>query len=142
MQPDAHTPNRANWLRNGNRPGNPLGSPRCGAMTRCGTPCRAPGVHKRDGIYGRCRLHGGCSTGPKTPEGRERARMANYKGGSYSDETRRFYRAYRLKMKQVLAFLRTIERNRERWNRRLEGRQHWDEPLHVLAEIFRNDRPT
>ena len=30
-------------------------SPRCGARTRAGTPCRAPAVrHKR-----RCRLHGG-----------------------------------------------------------------------------------
>lgn len=35
---------------------------RCGAKTRAGTPC------KRRDIYasGRCRLHGGLSTGPKS----------------------------------------------------------------------------
>jgi hypothetical protein len=38
----------------------------CGAKTRAGTPC------KRRDIYssGRCRMHGGLSTGPKTPEGK------------------------------------------------------------------------
>lgn len=39
---------------------------RCGAKTRTGTPCR-----RRALINGRCRNHGGCSTGPKSPEGRE-----------------------------------------------------------------------
>jgi hypothetical protein len=41
---------------------------RCGAKTRMGSPCQAPSVHGRD----RCRMHGGLSTGPKTPEGRAR----------------------------------------------------------------------
>ena len=42
---------------------------RCGAKNRKGTPC------KRVDIYasGRCKLHGGHSTGPKTPEGKARA---------------------------------------------------------------------
>jgi len=42
---------------------------RCGAKNRRGTPC------KRVDIYasGRCKLHGGCSTGPTTPEGKARA---------------------------------------------------------------------
>ncbi|WP_354540881.1 HGGxSTG domain-containing protein [Roseovarius sp. MBR-6] len=41
---------------------------RCGAETRKGTPCRAkPLPGKR-----RCKFHGGMSTGPRTPEGRER----------------------------------------------------------------------
>ena len=41
----------------------------CGATTRAGTPC------KRTDLYdsGRCRLHGGLSTGPRTPEGKRRA---------------------------------------------------------------------
>lgn len=43
----------------------------CGARTRVGRPCRAPA---RDN--GRCRMHGGLSTGPKTAEGRERIRQA------------------------------------------------------------------
>lgn len=43
----------------------------CGATTRAGTPC------KRRDIYasGRCRLHGGLSTGPKTPEGKARVAL-------------------------------------------------------------------
>ncbi len=42
------------------------GSVRCGAKTRAGTPCRRFAVHE-DGIprNGRCRLHGGVSTGPR-----------------------------------------------------------------------------
>jgi aspartate/methionine/tyrosine aminotransferase len=32
----------------------------------------------------RGRLHGGCSTGPKTPAGRERCRQARWKHGEYS----------------------------------------------------------
>jgi hypothetical protein len=32
----------------------------------------------------RCRLHGGCSTGPKTSAGRERCRRALWKHGEYS----------------------------------------------------------
>ena len=37
---------------------------------------------------GRCRLHGGKSTGPRTPEGRERSRRSNWKHGHYSAEAR------------------------------------------------------
>ena len=33
---------------------------------------------------GRCRMHGGKSTGPRTPEGLERSRRANWKHGYYS----------------------------------------------------------
>ena len=41
---------------------------RCGAKTRRGTPCQCkPVLGKR-----RCSLHGGMSTGAKTPEGRAR----------------------------------------------------------------------
>jgi hypothetical protein len=40
----------------------------CGARTRKGTPCK-----RRDIYYnGRCPLHGGLSTGPRTPEGKAR----------------------------------------------------------------------
>lgn len=41
----------------------------CGAKTRAGTPCR-----RRDlSSNGRCKLHGGLSTGPRTAAGRARA---------------------------------------------------------------------
>jgi len=35
---------------------------------------------------GRCRMHGGKSTGPRTPEGLERSRKANFRHGFYSRE--------------------------------------------------------
>lgn len=38
---------------------------RCEARTRNGTPCQRPGTKQN----GRCRLHGGQSTGPRTEEG-------------------------------------------------------------------------
>ena len=68
-------------LKNGNPQGNPMNAPRCGAKTRRGTPCKAPAM-----ANGRCRLHGGKSTGPQTHEGLERSKKANYKHGFYSAE--------------------------------------------------------
>ena len=46
---------------------------KCGATTRRGTPCAAPVVWGK----GRCRLHGGCSTGPKTEAGRQAIAESN-----------------------------------------------------------------
>lgn len=43
-------------------------TPRCGAKTRRGTACQAPGR----GRGGRCGNHGGRSTGPRTVEGKRR----------------------------------------------------------------------
>lgn len=40
--------------------------PFCGARTRAGGACRARAVFGK----ARCRLHGGCNTGPKTAAGR------------------------------------------------------------------------
>ena len=37
---------------------------------------------------GRCKLHGGKSTGPRTPEGLERSRRANWKHGHFSREAK------------------------------------------------------
>ena len=51
------------------------GRPRCGARCRSkgGAPCLAPVVVRLDGsLSTRCRMHGGLSTGPRTPEGRRR----------------------------------------------------------------------
>ena len=41
---------------------------------------------------GRCRMHGGKSTGPRTPEGLERSRRSNWKHGYYSAEAKRVRR--------------------------------------------------
>lgn len=54
-------------------------SPRCGAKTRRKTLCLSPAMPN-----GRCRLHGGKSTGPRTKKGLERSRKANWKHGRRS----------------------------------------------------------
>ncbi len=41
----------------------------CGAKTRAGTPCRQKGIYRN----GRCKLHGGLSTGPITQEGKKKS---------------------------------------------------------------------
>src|SRR5438270_619007 len=59
---------------------------------------------------GRCRLHGGKSTGPRTAEGLERCRRAKWKHGSYCKQTleqRRRVRELLRSSKQFLAELST-----------------------------------
>jgi hypothetical protein len=50
--------------------------PRCGARCRDGHPCHARATRDAEtGCLvrnGRCRIHGGLSTGPRTPEGKRR----------------------------------------------------------------------
>ena len=53
---------------------------RCGAKTRRGTPCKRP-ANKRNG---RCRLHGGASTGPRTKEGLAKIAAANTTTGQHT----------------------------------------------------------
>ena len=72
---------RRGWLKNNNPPGDFTKAPRCGAKTRKGTPCRAPAMRN-----GRCRLHGGKSTGPRTEEGIERIRRSHLIHGRYTRE--------------------------------------------------------
>jgi hypothetical protein len=80
-EPHANRQKKPVLLKNGNKQGNPMNAPRCGAKTRKGTPCKALAM-----ANGRCRMHGGKSTGPRTPEGLERSRKANFKHGFYSAE--------------------------------------------------------
>ena len=56
---------------------------KCGAKTRQNTPCQGFAMHN-----GRCRLHGGLSTGPKTKEGRERIGKAQYKHGLFTKQAK------------------------------------------------------
>ncbi|MEX1206632.1 MAG: HGGxSTG domain-containing protein [Dongiaceae bacterium] len=74
-------PNRRGRLNNGNPPGDFLAAPRCGARTRLGHGCRGPAMRN-----GRCRMHGGASTGPRTPAGLARSRRAGWKHGARSAE--------------------------------------------------------
>lgn len=54
---------------------------KCGAKARTNShkPCKQPAM-----ANGRCRLHGGLSTGPKTPQGKQKARQAVLKNGFYT----------------------------------------------------------
>ena len=81
-------------LRNGNPRGNPNLAPRCGARTRAGCACRAPAMKN-----GRCRMHGGASTGARTAEGLARIRAARTRHGGYRAEMRAMLR-------QQVAFIR------------------------------------
>ena len=91
---------RRGWLRNGNPPGDFSRAPRCGAKNRKGAPCRCPAM-----ANGRCRLHGGLSTGPKTVEGIERIRRAVTKHGHYSASAKAERRYFRMLLRQSRAFL-------------------------------------
>ena len=58
-------------------------SPRCSAQRRDGQPCRQGAMPN-----GKCRMHGGASTGPRTPEGLARSRKANWRHGYYSAQAK------------------------------------------------------
>jgi hypothetical protein len=95
---------RRGWLKNGNPPGDFSKAPRCGAKNRRGMPCQCPVMEN-----GRCRLHGGLSTGPKTKEGIERIRRAVTKHGRYSQEAMAEIRYFRRLLKECQAVLKKIE---------------------------------
>jgi hypothetical protein len=95
---------RRGRLRNGATPGDFLAAPRCSARTRAGNCCRQPAMKN-----GRCRMHGGLSTGPRTAEGRARCAAARRTHGFYSAEMvalRRAGAAYCRRMDALLASLK------------------------------------
>ena len=47
---------------------------RCGAKTRAGSPCKQKAIYTN----GRCKWHGGCSSGPKSTEGKKRSAMNGF----------------------------------------------------------------
>jgi hypothetical protein len=87
------------WLKHGGRPGNWDNAPRCGAKTRASTACRSAAMKN-----GRCRMHGGMSTGPRTPEGIKRIRASRTKHGRYSQAAIQ----RRREMRQTLRLLRDL----------------------------------
>ena len=97
---------RHGWLKNGNPPGDFSKAARCGAKNRRGTTCRCPAMPN-----GRCRLHGGLSTGPKTLVGIERIRQAVTKHGRFSKqavEDREHYRKLMQHCREMLSRLDEI----------------------------------
>ena len=74
-------------------------APRCGAKKRRKeTHCQSPAM-----ANGRCRIHGGTSTGPNTQEGIERIRMTHWKHRQRSAEAIR-------RRKEGMALRREIKR--------------------------------
>ena len=104
---EPHAP-RGAWLKNGNRPGNPSNALRCGARTRRGTSCEGPAMRN-----GRCRMHGGASTGPRTPEGLERARRANWKHGLRSSKAKAEQQEYLRLWRECKALLEEVKVQRQ-----------------------------
>ena len=103
----ARAQTRSGPLRNCNPRGDLSKAPRCGARTRRGTPCQSPAMPN-----GRCRMHGGPSTGPRTPEGQERSRKANWKHGRYSRKylaEEAYYRAWLSYYNTLLKLLREVD---------------------------------
>ena len=94
---------RRGWLKNGNTPGDFTKAPRCEARNRRGTPCQAPAMRN-----GRCRFHGGKSTGPRTPEGMERMRKTKTKHGLYAAEAIELRRLVNMMLRRARGHLRQV----------------------------------
>ena len=78
---------------------------RCGAKIRKGTPCQRP-AYKRNG---RCSLHGGRSTWPKTEDGLARLTAARITHGKYTKDKREVARRYAEQGRQLRAELNELE---------------------------------
>ena len=76
------------------------------AAPRCGAPRRADGLPCQQGAMpnGRCRMHGGMSTGPRTAEGLERSRKARWQHGYHSAQAK----ADRLEARRELQTVRAL----------------------------------
>src|SRR3954453_3210024 len=79
-------------------------APRCAARRKSdGGSCQQPAM-----ANGRCRMHGGKSTGPRTGEGLERSRKARWKHGHYSRKAREERAAARAGLRLIRAILNAI----------------------------------
>jgi hypothetical protein len=96
--------NQLGRLKNGNRPGDLSAVARCGAKTRSSSACRCPAMKN-----GRCRLHGGLSTGPRTSAGLERSRKARWKHGCCSREVKARMSENRRRWQELVELLTTVK---------------------------------
>ena len=78
----------------------------CGAKTRAGTPCKNPAIAGK----ARCRLHGGRSTGARTPEGRARLSALHLKHGRATTEAKAEAKRRAQIGREIRGELREIER--------------------------------
>ena len=80
--------------------------PKCGARLRKKTHklCRQPAMKN-----GKCRIHGGKSTGPRTPQGLENSKKSRLKHGFYSTEKIRERRGIAKFLKDSKNLISTVE---------------------------------
>ena len=78
---------------------------RCEARTRGGTSCQRPARLP----VGRCKLHGGASTGPRTKDGLARLTEARTKHGKFTREKRAEARRFAEEGRQMRAELAELE---------------------------------
>ena len=71
---------------------------RCFAKTRQGMPCQNPAIRGPN----RCRMHGGKSTGPRTPEGKARTIAAHTKHGRRSREHVEKVKAINAELRRII----------------------------------------
>ena len=93
-----------------------LASPRCGARTRSGQPCRAPAVNGKK----RCRMHGG-APGSGAPRGNQNA----LKHGRYTRQAIARRREQRPQLREAKRLFRQLFRGRI--------------PDALFDELFRDD---
>ena len=75
---------------------------RCLAKTRRSTPCQKAALKGKT----RCRLHGGLSSGPKTPAGKARTIAAHWKHGLRSRAHVEKIKAINVELRRVLNQMR------------------------------------
>lgn len=78
---------------------------RCLAKTRRGTKCRRPAYKKS----GKCHLHGGASSGPKTQQGIENIKKAQTTHGNFSKEAIKERKELACYRRQVQSEIKEIE---------------------------------
>lgn len=103
MSNEPHASRRGR-LKNGAAPGDLSKALKCGARTRQGNRCMGSAMKN-----GRCRMHGGTSTGPRTSQGLERSRRANWKHGRYSAAAKQERLDYRTTLREALELMRRIK---------------------------------
>jgi uncharacterized protein YjcR len=77
-----------------------LASPRCGAKTRSGKPCRSPAVHGKK----RCRMHGG-APGSGAPKNNQNA----LKHGQFTKDAIEAHKLLRALLQQSRKLVQDIE---------------------------------
>ena len=92
------------WLKNGVQGFDLRTLPRCGAKAKStGQPCRREAMQN-----GRCYFHGGKSTGPRTPEGREACAKARTTHGRETQAARAQRAAFRQVLREAQAVLKAV----------------------------------